>query len=157
MLVKPKQLLRVNSAYTISVGPDSVFNNAKKGNGGYTATFKTTVAAPPVKISTTPKNQSTNVSIRDDLKVTFSDVVTLANGSIINSNNVNGVVMLQTVDGKQVPIKMKWDSAKRTITIDPKLYLEKMSYYMIYIPAGSFSNQAGAVNEELQITFTTGK
>ncbi|MGO0063626.1 Ig-like domain-containing protein [Brevibacillus fluminis] len=157
LTIKPTQLLRINTAYTISVGPDSVFNKSKKGNGGYIATFKTTATADPIKITTTPKNLATNVSIRDDLKVTFSDAVTLANGSTITSSNLTGLVQLLTVDGKSVPAKLTWDSSKRTITVDPKLYLEQKSYYTLYIPAGSFSNQAGAVNDELKVTFMTGK
>lgn len=157
LTIKPTQLLRINTAYTISVGPDSVFNKSKKGNGGYIATFKTTATAPAIKITTTPKNLATDVPIRDDLKVTFSDAVTLANGSTITSSNITGLVQLLTVDGKSVPSKLTWDSSKRTITVDPKLYLEKKSYYTLYIPAGSFSNQAGAVNDELKVTFMTGK
>ncbi len=153
--ITPRAMLKIASSYTVRIEPKVFYSKDKKGNAGFVATFDTVTQAPPMKITTSPKDGATKVLIRASLKATFDMDVTLANGTAITNTNVVEVIKLLDSAGKPVPYTAKWSKTTKTITLEPKLRLLKKSKYVMVIPAGSFSNISGIVNDELRVSFET--
>lgn len=155
--ITPTALLKGNSTYSLVVEAGKVFNRNKKTNAGYIVTFRTSNESSPPVIVSNPEDGDTNVSIRQNIEVVFSEPVTLTNGTELSNDNLTGLVKIVDDNGKNVAYKAKWYPSSRKIVLDPKLNLKKNTSYIIYIPAGVVSDLSGNLNEEYMAEFTTAK
>jgi hypothetical protein len=117
-------------------GLDSFKYSINDGHGGIsTATVSGTVIdiAPPVVVSTYPKNAAKSVSRTSTIYIKFSE-------NIKSSINWSKVVVKNS-HGKNVSIK-KWISGN-TLYIKQTYKRTKYSYYTVYIPSSAVKDYAG--------------
>jgi Bacterial Ig-like domain/LVIVD repeat len=135
--------------FTISIGNLLVLGDDELPYAGLVIAVHATDpdTTPPAVDTVIPKNQTTGISVKSRIGVTFSDSVELATVSPAS-------FIVRPVDGQ--PIPGKWGIRMGVVNFDPDQDLLPATTYEVVLPRGGVTDLVGnAIAQEFRSTFTT--
>jgi methionine-rich copper-binding protein CopC len=133
--------LNFNDHYSVKIASSAIKDLAGNTYAGIadatTLDFSTPDTIKPTLISSTPKDNTTEVAVGNNLVLTFSEPVQAGSGNIVISNGAGDTRTIAVTDASQITIK------NNTVTINPTKNLNANSHYSVKIVGGVIKDLAG--------------
>jgi methionine-rich copper-binding protein CopC len=135
--LNPTANLIADSRYTVTLtgGPSGIRDAVD--NPLATTTWSFTTGAAPIVTARTPASGATGISVSSNVAVRFSEPVRGLSGS---------TVQLKSPTGKVVPAVLSYNSATRTLTLDPTTALARGTRYTVVVLGGTSAIRDGVGN-----------
>ena len=151
----PTSSFEPSTNYYVLISPNGFLDSKGNSYEGITKkselNFETLDSVPPSLLSSTPSDNSTNVSVDQNIVLKFSEEVVAGFGEIEIFQNNNTLIETFKVSSSLI--------SGATVTLNPFAELEVNSSYYILIPSSAFfdtdGNALSGIDKKIRINFTT--